>query len=250
MTTVLLLGATGRTGGRVLAELLAREVAVRAIVRTAARLSAATRADPRLLVREASLLELDDAAWVELVAGCDAVISCLGHVLDLRGIFGPPRDLVTQAMARVRRAIEVVRPVRVVLMTSVSVHHPPPHDARRGGGERAFLAVLRALVPPARDNQSAADLLRVGVGRGHPKIRWVVVRPDTLLDGDVSPYEVHPELVDSLHRAGTTRMANVAHFVADLVTSETTWARWEGTMPAIVDVRVVPRPRSPRRAAA
>ena len=82
-----------------------------------------------------------------------------------------------------------------------------------------------------------ADVLRVRVGKGHPRVRWVVVRPDTLLEGDASPYEVHAELVNSLRRAGTTRMANVAHFMGELVTSESAWARWEGMMPAIVDAR-------------
>lgn len=236
--TLLLLGGTGRTGGRAFAELLARGLAVRAIVRDAGKLPAAVREHPAATVHEASLLSLDHDALRREVAGCTAVVSCLGHVIDLKGVFGPPRDLVTRAVQRVFRALEAerpARPVRLVLMSSVSVHHPRPRDPRRGGGERAILAAIRALVPPARDNQTAADFLRLAVGATHPAVGWVVVRPDTLGDGDVSPYVIHPELVHGLFRPGTTRRANVAHFMGELVTSDETWARWQGEMPVIVD---------------
>jgi len=47
---VLLLGGTGRTGGRVLTQLLARGVSVRAVVRSAERLPAGAAGDPKLAV--------------------------------------------------------------------------------------------------------------------------------------------------------------------------------------------------------
>lgn len=238
--TVLLVGGTGRTGGRVLRELLARDAHVRAVARSRARLPASSAGHPNLTVTEASLLALREDELQQLVRGCDAVVSCLGHVLDFKGIFGPPRDLVTQATTRLCRAIEAVggpTPVTFVLMSSVSVHRSRDLDARRGSFERAFLAVLRGLVPPAADNQRAADFLRERIGPDHPAVRWVVVRPDTLLEGDVTPYTVHEGLVHGLFRPGTTRMANVAHFMAELVTDEATWAAWASKLPVIVDAR-------------
>ena len=78
-TRVLLLGGTGRTGGRVLQQLLGRGVRVRAVVRSAERLPAGVADDPRLTVVEADLLSLSDEELAEQVDGCDAVISCLGH---------------------------------------------------------------------------------------------------------------------------------------------------------------------------
>ena len=45
---VLLLGGTGRTGGRVLQQLLSRDVSVRAVVRSAERLPSGVADDPRL----------------------------------------------------------------------------------------------------------------------------------------------------------------------------------------------------------
>jgi len=237
---VLLLGATGRTGRAVLAKLLARDLPVRAIVRSAARLPAALAASPRLSVIEAELLALGDEALRSQVAGCDAVISCLGHTLSLRGVFGSPRELVTQATARLCGAIDALQPaapVKFILMSSVSVHRPAPLDARRGGGERAFLTLLRALVPPARDNQRAADFLVQGIGEAHAGVQWAIVRPDTLVAGEVSPYDLHEGLVDGIFTPGKTSIANVAHFMAELATDPQVWAAWRGKLPVIVNRR-------------
>ena len=188
---VLILGATGRTGGRALTQLLERGVPVRAIVRSADRLPAGSAGNPLLEVVEADLLALPPEVLAEHLAGCDTVISCLGHTISVRGILGPPHDLVTQAVGLVRAAVEAgqpTAPVRLILMSSVSVHQPGHADARRGRGERAYMWGMRAVVPPARDNQRAADLLAHEVGPADPHLQWVVVRPDTLTDGDVAEY--------------------------------------------------------------
>ncbi len=235
--TVLLLGGTGRTGGRVLQELLTRGVEVRAVVRSAGRLPAGVAGDPRLRVVEGDVLGLSDERLADLVRGCDAVVSCLGHRASLAGVFGAPRDLVTRAARRIFRALTTLcpeRPVRFVLMSSVSVDRPGARDPRRGRLERAFLRVLRGLVPPARDNQRAADFLAGEVGTDDPYLRWVAVRPDSLREGEAAPYALHDGLVDSLLRPGSTTMAGVADFMARLVTDPGTWAEWRGRMPVVV----------------
>ncbi|MHB9115609.1 MAG: NAD(P)-dependent oxidoreductase [Thermoleophilia bacterium] len=236
--SVLLLGATGRTGGRVLQQLLGRGANVRAVVRAAGRLPAGVAANPALTVVEADLLSLSDEELRRHVAGCDAVVSCLGHVISLRGVFGPPRDLVTRAVSRVCGAIEALRPaepVRLVLMSSVSVNRPGHLDTHRGSLERALLWVLRGAVPPSRDNQSAADFLFGGIGTADPFVRWVAVRPDSLLKGDVSEYMLHEGLVSSLVRPDSTNMANVAHFMCELVEDPALFDHWAGKMPVIVN---------------
>jgi hypothetical protein len=191
---------------------------------------------------EASLLSLSDQDLQGHLRGCDAVVSCLGHVLSPRGILGPPHDLVFRAVSRLCRAIEALRPAnpaRLVLMSSVSVHRPGGLDTRRGTFEKALVWALRGLLPPARDNQRAADFLHERIGPTHPFVQWVVVRPDTLLEGDVSEYTVHEGLVDSLFAPGHTRMANVAHFMCELVSSPKTWAAWSGKAPVVVDATAV-----------
>lgn len=236
--TVLLVGGTGRTGRRVLQQLMARGVNVRAIVRSARRLPEGVAQDPRLTVVEADLLSVGAEDLLAHVRGCKAVISCLGHVLSVRGVFGPPRDLVTRATQDLCRAIRAAQPdapVKYILMSSVSVNHPGGPEARRGTLDKAFLWVLRGLVPPARDNQSAADFLHDEIGAEDPLVRWVVVRPDSLLEGEVSAYSLHENLVSGLFKPNSTNMANVAHFMCDLATDPATWERWAGRLPVIVN---------------
>lgn len=236
--TVLVLGGTGRTGGRVVQQLLARGARVRAIVRSAGRLPAGVADDPNLTAIEADLLAMSDDELAGRIQGCDAVVSCLGHNLNLHGMFGRPRDLVTEAARRVFHVageLKPARPIRFVLMSSVSVNRPDRLDTRRGGIERAVVAFLRVVIPPAKDNQDAADFLCREVGASNPYLEWVAVRPDTLIEGDVSDYALHEGLVASLAKPDNTAMSNVAHFMCELVCDAAVWGTWRGKLPVIVD---------------
>jgi uncharacterized protein YbjT (DUF2867 family) len=237
--TVLLLGGTGRTGGRVLQQLLERGVDVRAVVRSADRLPAGAVGDPRLTVIVADLYAMSDEQVAKLVDGCDAVISCLGHnTSSVQEILGPPRDLVVRSIEKAYRAaceLRPAQPVKFILMSSVSVNRAGRLDTRRGRFERAAVWALRGLVPPAKDNQAAADFLDGVLGATDPCAQWVVVRPDSLKDGDVTEYALHEGLVDSLFRPGETNMANVAHFMCELAMKPDVWAAWRGKLPVIVN---------------
>jgi len=238
--TVLLLGGTGRTGGRVLQQLLGRGISVRAVVRSAERLPSGVAADPRLTVVEADLLSLSDEQVRGQVDGCDVVISCLGHRINAQGVFGQPRDLVTRSVERVCRAAKDLRPaqpVRLIVMSSVSVNRAGGLETRRGQLEKAALWMLRGLVPPSRDNQRAADFLHDVVEPADAQVQWVVVRPDSLRDGGVTDYALHEGLVHSLFRPGETTMANVAHFMCELATDPQAWAAWRGKLPVIVNAQ-------------
>jgi NAD(P)-dependent dehydrogenase (short-subunit alcohol dehydrogenase family) len=235
---VLLLGGTGRTGRLVLSQLLERGVNVRAVVRSIDRLPAGVSADPGLTVVEADLATLSDEYLRGLVQGCDAVISCLGHNTTLKGVFGLPRDLVTQSATRVCRAIETLqpaKPVKFILMSSVSVNQPAGRAARRGGLGWGYVALIRGLVPPAKDNQRAADFLCRGIGTANPFVEWVAVRPDTLLEGQVTDYSLHDSLVSSLFRPDSTNRANVAHFMCELAQNPQAWDAWRFRLPVVIN---------------
>jgi len=219
-------------------QLLDRGVQVRAIVRSAQRLPAGVAGHAGLVVVEADLLSLGDEDLLRHLRGCDAVISCLGHVISLKGVFGPPRDLVTRATARLCQLIEASQPdapLRFILMSSVSVNHPRARESRRGAFDNMVLWLLRGLVPPARDNQRAADFLHEQVGTRNPFVRWVAVRPDSLLEGNAAGYSLHETLVNSLFKPGSTNMENVAHFMCELATNPDTWDDWTGKLPVIVN---------------
>lgn len=236
--TVLLLGGTGRTGWRVLEQLLSSGICVRVVVRSAQRLPAGVAEHPNLVVIEANLLSLGAEDLQRHARGCDAVISCLGHVLNFKGVFFPPRDLVTRVTTRLCRAIEALQPaqpVKFILMSSVSVNHPGGLDTRRRMFEKAFVWVLRGVLPPANDNQQAANFLHDNIGTDSPFAQWAVVRPDTLLDGDVSEYTLHEGLVSSLFAPDNTSMRNIAHFMCELLTNPKAWDHWKGKLPVIIN---------------
>jgi uncharacterized protein YbjT (DUF2867 family) len=204
---VLLLGGTGRTGGRVLQQLLGRGVPVRAVVRSAERLPEGVADDPNLTVVVAELTNLSDE---------------------------PVREQVDRVY-RAARELRPAQPVKLILMSSVSVNRPGGLDARRGRFERATLWAQRGLVPPGRDNQRAADFLHEVIEAADPYAQWVTVRPDSLKEGDVTEYTLHEGLVNGLFHPGETSMANVAHFMCELATDPDVWAAWRGKLPVIVN---------------
>jgi hypothetical protein len=221
-----------------LEQLLSRGINVRVIVRSAQKLPAGAAENPNLTVVEANLLSLSDEDLQRHVRGCDAIISCLGHVISFKGVMGPPRDLVTRVTKRLCRGIEALqpaKPVKFILMNSVSVNHPGGLDTRRGMFEKAFVWIIRSLIPPAKDNQQAANFLYDYIGITNPFAQWTAVRPDTLLEGDVSEYTLHESLVSSLFAPGSTNMANVAHFMCELVTNPKAWNDWKGKLPVIIN---------------
>jgi len=240
--TALVLGATGATGRLLVQELLERGHRVRVIVRAPDKLPEAITRHENVSVIQASVLNLTDAEMTEHAGGCDAVASCLGHNVTLKGLFGHPRLLVADTTRRFCDAIRSTRtrePTRFVLMNTAG-NRNPDRDEKLSIGERVVLGVLRLLLPPQVDNEKAAEYLRVHLGREDSIVEWAAVRPDTLVDeATVTDYEVHPSPTRSaLFDPGKTSRANVAHFMADLMTDDGAWSQWKGEMPVIYN-RVV-----------
>jgi uncharacterized protein YbjT (DUF2867 family) len=103
--TVLIVGASGATGRLVVEQLLNSGQKVKAMLRSPKKFPEfMNRKD--LTVIAASVLDLSDEELTEQVQDCDAVVSCLGHNLTFKGLFGQPRRLVTDATRRLCKAIE------------------------------------------------------------------------------------------------------------------------------------------------
>jgi hypothetical protein len=235
--TVLVAGATGATGRLLLQQLLATGQRVRAIVRSPERIPEELRIHPELSVTRASILTLSDTEMAGLVDGCHAVASCLGHNVTFKGLFGPPRRLVTDATRRLCDAIQAShpgRPTRFVLMNTNANRNRDLHE-RVAPADRCVVSILRTLLPPVRDNELAADHLRVGIGQDDPFIEWVAVRPDSLIDAPVATdIEVVPSPIRGIvFNTGRASRINVAHFMARLITDDATWHEWKGRMPVI-----------------
>jgi hypothetical protein len=236
-STILIVGASGATGRLLTEELLHRGQFVKVIVRTLDKLPAAIRNHDNLSVIHASILDLSDAELAQHVEGCDAVASCLGHNMDLKGLYGHPRKLVTDASRRLSDAINVnmpEKPVKFVLMNTAGnsnrdLNEPLPF------AQKFIVGLLRLLLPPHADNEQAADYLRCNIGPRDKLIEWVVVRPDSLTDEDeVTAYKVHTSPIRSaIFDPGQTSRINVGHFMADLIVDDDIWQKWKGQMPVI-----------------
>jgi NAD(P)-dependent dehydrogenase (short-subunit alcohol dehydrogenase family) len=235
--TTLVVGASGATGRQLVEQLLNRGQTVRAIVRSPETLPAVLKDHDNLSLVQASVLDLSDTEMVQYVEGCNAVASCLGHNLNFKGIFGPPRHLVTDATRRLCNAIKANKPeapVKFVLMNTTGNRNLDLEEPI-SFAQKCVIGLIRLLVPPHRDNEQAADFLRVNIGQQDRAIEWAAVRPDTLINDDkVSEYEVHPSPIRSaIFDAGKTSRINVGHFMAELITDDKLWNRWQGQMPVI-----------------
>ncbi len=233
----LVAGANGATGRLLVQELLNRGQQVTAIIRSSSRMPDELREHQNLLLVEANILDLSDREMAELVRGCSAVASCLGHNLSLKGIFGPPRRLVTDAVRRLCNAIKAnpsEQPSKFVLMNTTG-NRNQDLDESISFAQRCVIGLLRVCIPPHADNEEAANYLRIEIGQNDKTIEWVAVRPDGLVDLDaVTEYELHPSPTRStIFDAGKTSRINVGHFMADLITDPKIWLDWKGRMPVI-----------------
>ena len=239
MRIILVAGATGNTGRPLVEQLLAMGHAVRVIVRSRDRLPASVLQHPNITVIEASILDLSDQQMSEFVKGCDAVVSCLGHIISFKGVFGAPRKLCTDAARRLCAAIETNRPnspAKFILMNTVGVSNPSLTE-RRGFLERVVLTLLSWFIPPTKDNETAAQHLHETVGTQSEYLEWCSVRPDSLINAEVSLYDVTESPVTALFSGRPTTRSNVAHFMVQLIEDEALWDTWRFKMPVIMNAQ-------------
>lgn len=235
--TTLVVGASGATGRLLVEQLLERGEHVRAIVRSKQSLPDKIVGHDRVSIIQASVLDLSDDEMTQYVEGCRAVASCLGHNLSFKGMFGPPRRLVTDATRRLCNAVkanEPSNPVKFVLMNTTG-NRNRDLDEPISFAQKCVIGLLRLLLPPHADNEDAADYLRARIGQDDSTIEWAIVRPDSLVDeAETTPYSVHLSPIRSaIFDAGKTSRINVGAFMADLIYDDAMWAQWRGKMPVI-----------------
>lgn len=234
--TTLIVGGNGVTGSQVVEQLLIRNQEVRIIVRSAEKLPQSWKDHDNLKIIEASILNMEKATLSNHLSGCNAVVSCLGHNMSLKGIFGPPQKLVTDAIRKLCHGLNEQessnRPIKFILMNTAG--HRNQNEVI-SLGHKIALYIIRNLLPPHRDNECAASFLRDNIGPDNHSIEYVVVRPDTLINEEkVSDYSVFPSPTRSaIFNPGKTSRINVGHFMAELLTDENLWTQWKGQMPVI-----------------
>jgi len=235
--TTLVAGANGATGCLLVEQLLKKGKKVKVIVRSTESLSEYIKSHENISIIHASILDISDMEIIQHVNDCDAIVSCLGHNLSFKGIFGPPYRLVTDATKRLCNAVkanELKTPVKFVLMNTTGNSNRDLNEPV-SFAQKCVILLLRLLLPPHVDNENAADYLRTKIGQNNAVIEWSVVRPDNLIDeSKVTDFELHPSPIRSaIFDAGVTSRINVANFMTKLITERETWNEWQGKMPVI-----------------
>lgn len=248
--TVLVVGATGATGKHVVAQLLQKHHTVRTITRSKDRLLSSLgdilgekemdNYASQLQIIEAAILDLSDEELQKQVEGCDAVVQTLGHNLTFKGMYGAPRKLVTESIQRLTNAVEATKSSangkksKVILMGSDGVSHPDNStDDKRVFKERLVLSIIRALVPPHRDNEAAAKYMYADIGTDK-SFEWTVVRPTDLVDAEkTTKYVTYDKPKGGLFGGDVVSRINVAQFMVDLLTSDDLWKTWVYKMPVV-----------------
>lgn len=235
--TVLVLGASGATGRHLVNQLLLKENKVKIIVRSKGNLPESWKENNSLEIITASILELSDKEMMNYTAECDAIASCLGHNLTLKGIYGQPRKLVTDATKRLCNAIKSLQPKRPVKYVLMNTSGNSNRDLNEpiSFAQKCVIGLLRLLLPPHADNEQAADYLRTQIGQNDRHIEWVAVRPDDLINEDeVTEYETYPSPIRSaIFNAGKISRINVGNFMSKLINDNNLWNKWKGQMPVI-----------------
>ena len=228
---VSIVGSTGATGRHVVQQILDKGHNVVAVARSKETLLSHLKQEnygTRLQIKEASILEMSQEEISSLTKGCTSVVSCLGHNVSFQGLFGHPRRLVKEAVQKL--TIAMPQDSKFILMGTDAVRLP--EEPERSFKERAVIGLLRLMLPPHVDNEEASSYLN-----SKNDVDWVIVRPTNLVDEDqpTGNYDIFERSEGPLFGEETVSRANVAHFMVELITNPSTFAKYNHGNPLIID---------------
>ena len=237
----MVLGASGATGKHLVAQLLGQDIEVRAVVRSKERFlnlipNKSNIETKRLSVIEGTVLDMSEEELEQSMKGCDIVVSYLGHNLTMKGVYGKPRRLVRDSVERICNVMKSNNQSsssssKLIVMGTNCATNPDGSDNKRTLMERMLVSLIRNLIPPHKDNEKTAEYLSKTIGKEDSRVEWIVVRPDNLIDGEISAYKVFSKPYASVFNSGETTRANVADFMSSLITNDKKWNEWVYKMP-------------------
>ncbi len=234
----LVLGASGATGKLVVQKLVKRNIQVRVVVRESANLPSQILNDKNIEIIKGNVNDLEIGKIKNLLTNCDCIISCLGHNINFKGIFGPPHKLVSNTVAKIIEALQSLNLNPKFILMSTTAYTNRKIGEVNTFGEKIVFWLLKVLLPPHKDNMLAANHLVNKLG-SKTNIDWVAVRPDSLFDEEnVSKYEAHNNKIRSaIFNPGKTSRINVSHFMVELVTNDRLWQEWKYKTPVIYNTK-------------
>ena len=235
--TTLIVGASGKTGKCLVEQLLNMSQKVKVIIRKSAKIPETWVNNKNVLTINSDISEISVNDMANYLSDCRAVACCLGHNVTLKGIYGKPRKLVTNAVILVCDAAKKIspeKPIKFVLMNTTANRNKDLKEPV-STGQKIIIGLIRLLLPPQSDNEKAAEFLRFNIGQNNKIIEWVIVRPDTLINREnVSEYDIFPSPVrNPVFNPGETSRINTGNFMAKLITDSGLMNKWKGQMPVI-----------------
>jgi len=180
--------------------------------------------------------ELTDSEMSNLLQDCTTIISCLGHNVTFKGMYGKPRYLVFDAIKRITETIkkDPSKNIKLILMSTTAYTNPLSGE-KNSIAERMSFSFLMLILPPHRDNVKAANYLVITTSDKNKNIDWIAVRPDSLInETEESSYEIYESKVRSpLFNAGKTSRINMSHLMAELAADDAKWNQWRCKTPVI-----------------
>jgi hypothetical protein len=236
---VLVLGANGATGFGVVTQLLKQGINVKALTRNVEKFDSIKNRE-HIEVLKASILEIDNQMLKQYLSDVDAVISCLGHNISLKGLFGKPYTLVADALIRIVNSFNENnknKTIKIIWMNTTACINKLQSEKFKNN-ENFVMKIMSFLLPPQRDNELSLGYLIDTVGISNKHIEWIAVRPDTLINEvEVSEYIIHPSPIRSpIFDAGKTSRINVADFMVSLLKDEELWGKWKYKTPVIYNI--------------
>lgn len=230
----LVLGASGATGKLVVQQLIKKNINVRLIVRKTAIIPIQILENKNVEIIKGNIHDFEIAKINELVKDCNSVICCLGHNINLQGIFGHPRRLVHNTVVKITEALKSLDNNPKFILMSTTAYTNKKIGEVNTIGERIVFSLLEMLLPPHKDNMLAVNHLIYKLN-SKTNVEWVAVRPDSLFDEDnFNEYEIQNCKTRSpIFNPGRTSRINVGHFMVELLTNDKLWQEWKYKTPVM-----------------
>jgi len=198
-TRLLIIGATGKTGRRLVTQALERGFWVTALVRNPSKL----RVDhERLTVVQGNVLVA--ASLDAAMRGQEAVLSALGH----KRYFYPNR-ILSEGTRNILRAMETCGVRRFVCMSSLGIG-----DSAGRMGAYYTLVVIPLILPFYFWDKTSQERAIAGSG-----VDWTIVRPGALTNGSKRGSVRHGSRIGNFIWTVRVSRADVADFMIDQLTS-------------------------------
>ena len=239
MVNILIVGGTGNVGSAVVEQALQKGHNVHAIVRSTSKFNDAIMSHANFKHTIAPILEMPNEDLSLLVTQADVLICTLGHDFSkATNLFTNPSRLVTPTIKRFSKLTNGTN-TKLLMLNTVGCDAPDGSDPQRSLAEVSVLKLLGWTLPPFADSKDSITAL-YEIGTSVENFEWCVVRPDSLIPGDVCPYTVQATLGDDvrLFSPQQTTRANIADFMCNLIEDPVLWKKWHFKFPIIYETNL------------